>query len=155
MVSKKESSEMTPPPISDNNDVEAQSPAISQEAKTEPEISALPRERIVAENEVFKRVFADLQRELAKIDETYGAEAEASDPVKKLSGEVSALKNDIQQIMRFLEQSVPPRGNGTAPAQPWMQPVQQAVFPATAPIPYIQTPNISPIMPQPLNIGRM
>ncbi len=130
-----------------------------EKAETSPAATELPaepqqkenKERYLAENEIFRRYFTALQTDLDSLNKKYGKEPDSPDAVKALSGEVATLKNSVEQIRSYLEQLAANSGQRQiAPQSSWYQP------PVFSPgsgnvLPYIQTPNIQPIMPQPIN----
>ena len=107
--------------------------------------------RLQAENDVFHRALQLLQSELGEIEKEYGKDPNAPDAVKALSNEVSILKSNIEEIKNYLAQLTSAGQRQSAPQAQWYQP--QPVFPhqGVNTLPYIQTPNIQPIMPQPIN----
>lgn len=118
--------------------------------------SAENRDKLTAQLEAYKRHFAALQTELAEIEHQFGADSEsASDPLKELTGEVSAFKGELSELRRMLEdlRNAPATAAAQAPVlpMPQQQPQQQFYYQppmvAPAPLPYIQTPNFAPLMP--------
>jgi hypothetical protein len=120
------------------------------------------RDKITAQLEAYKRCFAALQTELAEIEQQFGVDSEsASDPLKELTGEVSAFKGELSELRRMLEEL----RNAPAPAaqapvlpMPQQQPQQQFYYqsPMVAPatLPYLQTPSFAPLMPAMPNFNR-
>lgn len=120
------------------------------------------RDKLTAQLEAYKRCFAALQTELAEIEQQYGVEeTPASDPLKELTGEVSAFKGELSELRRMLEEL----RNAPAPAaqapilpMPQQQPQQQFYYqpPMVAPatLPYLQTPSFAPLMPAMPNFNR-
>ena len=106
------------------------------------------KERLQAENEVFRRYFAALQADLESIEKEYGKDPNAPDAVKVLSGEVATLKNSIEEIKNYLAQ-LASAGQRQQPQGQLFQPAMP-VFPqnTNGVLPYISTPSIPPIMPQ-------
>lgn len=135
------------------SDAESQKTPLEAEA-TQEQQSVTPVsvcEKATAQLEAYKRCISALQAELAEIEQQFGADSEsASDPVKELAGEVSSFKSDMAEIRKMLEdmRSAPVQ----AQAQMMPQPVQPQVYyqaPVVTPtaLPYIPTPNFTPIMP--------
>ena len=131
---------------------------VKEHLTTEP-VAATPKEnlevvskdRMQAENELFRKIFAALQTELAELDKTFGKAEDQPDPVKDLYGEFSNLKASVEEIKNYLAQlaSAGQRQQMQSPSQ-WVPQVQPpGMFqPGAATLPYIPTPNIQPIMPQ-------
>ena len=117
--------------------------------------SAENRDKVTAQLEAYKRCFAALQTELAEIEQQFGTDSEpASDPLKELTGEVSAFKGELSDLRRMLEDlRSAPATAARAPVlpMPQQQPQQQFYYQppmvAPTPLPYIQTPNFAPLMP--------
>ncbi len=122
-------------------------PAATPEENSE----VVSKDRMQAENELFRKFFAALQTELAELDKTFGKAEEQPDPVKDLYGEFSILKASVEEIKNYLSQlaSAGQRQQMQSPNQ-WLPQVQPpGMFqPGAATLPYIPTPNIQPIMPQ-------
>lgn len=161
-----------------NGKGEELSPEVMTELQVEPtgqpreEQDSTQEERLVAENEAYRRCFATLQGELDEIAQKYPLDnAEITiDPVKALSSEVGELKNGFAQLREMIEKSQQPaqsqpQGQATqsqaqqnyqtwAPYPPQtVYPQQQSIYSSpifsAAPLPYIQTPNYAPqvVMP--------
>lgn len=128
----------TPPPLSEN------------------------RDKSLAQLDAYVRCFAALQVELAKIEQRFGADpVTADDPLKALTGEVSGCKAEMAELRKMLEdlRNAPavqaqgqPMPQQQQPQQFYYQPQPQMVTPA--PLPYIQTPNFTPLMPAMPNFNR-
>jgi septal ring factor EnvC (AmiA/AmiB activator) len=130
-----------------------------QETEIAESVSVENRDKLTAQLEAYKRCFAALQTELAEIEQQFGTDSEsASDPLKELTGEVSAFKGELSELRRMLEEL----RNAPAPAvqspvlpmlqqQPQQQPQQQYYYQSPmvtpAPLPYLQTPSFAPLMP--------
>lgn len=120
-------------------------------ATPEENSEVVSKDRMQAENELFRKFYAALQTELAELDKTFGKAEEQPDPVKDLYGDVSKLKASVEEIRNYLSQlaSAGQRQQMQLPS-PWLPQVQPpGMFqPGPATLPYIPTPNIQPIMPQ-------
>lgn len=111
------------------------------------------RDKALAQLEAYKRCFAELQTALAEIEQQFGTDpAAAADPLKELTGEVSGCKAEMAELRKMLEDlRNAPAGGQPMPQQQqpqqqfYYQPQPQMVTPA--PLPYIQTPNFTPLMP--------
>ena len=141
-----------------NEEIE-NSAAAQPDGKVSENVSAENRDKLTAQLDAYKRCFAALQIELAEIEQQFGTEPKpADDPLKELTGEVSAFKGELSELRRMLEDL----RNAPAPAvqapvlpmlqqQPQQHPQQQyyyqspMVTPAT--LPYLQTPSFAPLMP--------
>lgn len=120
-------------------------------ATPEENLEVPSKDRMQAENELFRKFYAALQTELAELDKTFGKADNQSDPVKDLYGEVSNLKASVEEIKNYLSQLASAgQRQQMQPANQWMPQVQPpGIFqPGAATLPYIPTPNIPPIMPQ-------
>ena len=125
-------------------------------------VSAENRDKLTAQLEAYKRCFAALQTELAEIEQQFGAEPKpADDPLKELTGEVSAFKGELSELRRMLEEL----RNAPAPAvqapvlpmhqqQPQQQYYYQSPMVTPATLPYLQTPSFAPLMPAMPNFNR-
>ena len=126
-----------------------------QETEIAESVSTENRDKLTAQLEAYKRHFAALQTELAEIEQQFGTDSDsASDPLKELTGEVSAFKGELSELRRMLEDlRNAPATAAQAPVlpMPQQQPQQQFYYQppmvAPAPLPYIQTPNFAPLMP--------
>lgn len=126
-----------------------------QETEIAESVSAENRDKLTAQLDAYKRCFAALQAELAEIEQRFGVDSEsASDPLKELTGEMSAFKGELSEVRRMLEEL----RNAPAPAvqspvlpMPQQQPQQQYYYqsPMVTPttLPYLQTPSFAPLMP--------
>ena len=112
------------------------------------------RDKALAQLDAYKRCFTALQAELADIEQQFGANESsgADDPLKALTDEVSGFKGEMAELRKMLEDLWnAPAGGQTMPQQQqpqqqfYYQPQPQMVTPA--PLPYIQTPNFTPLMP--------
>lgn len=131
------------------------SAAAQPDGEVTENVSAESRDKLTAQLEAYKRCFAALQAELAEIEQQFGADSESvSDPLKELTGEVSAFKGELSELRRMLEEL----RNAPAPAVqapvlpiPQQQPQQQYYYQSPmvtpAPLPYLQTPSFTPLMP--------
>lgn len=123
-------------------------PEIEQTAPVES------RDKALAQLDAYKRCFVALQAELAEIEQQFGADpAPADDPLKELTGEVSGFKGELAELRKMLEDLRQPQQQYQAP-QPQPYYVQQPQMVAPAPLPYLQTPNYTPIMPAMPNFNR-
>lgn len=120
------------------------------------------RDKSLAQLDAYVRCFAALQVELAEIEQRFGADSAAvDDPLKALTGEVSGCKAEMAELRKMLEdlRNAPavqaqgqPMPQQQQPQQFYYQPQPQMVTPA--PLPYIQTPNFTPLMPAMPNFNR-
>ena len=120
-------------------------------ATPEENLEVVSKDRMQAENELFRKFYAALQTEIAELDKTFGKADNQPDPVKDLYGEVSNLKASVEEIKNYLSQLASAgQRQQMQPANQWMPQVQPpGIFqPGAATLPYIPTPNIPPIMPQ-------
>lgn len=135
---------------------EIETSAVAQvDGEVTENVSAENRDKLTAQLEAYKRCFAALQTELAEIEQQFGEDSEpTSDPLKELTGEVSAFKGELSELRRMLEEL----RNAPAPAvqapvlpMPQQQPQQQYYYQSPmvtpAPLPYLQTPSFTPLMP--------
>jgi septal ring factor EnvC (AmiA/AmiB activator) len=139
---------------------EIENSAVAQvDGEVTENVSAENRDKLTAQLDAYKRCFAALQTELAEIEQQFGAETKpADDPLKELTGEISAFKGELSELRRMLEEL----RNAPAPAvqspvlpmlqqQPQQQPQQQYYYQSPmvtpAPLPYLQTPSFAPLMP--------
>lgn len=133
-------------------------PAGSEHEQQQQSIATPPplsenRDKALAQLEAYKRCFAELQTALAEIEQQFGTDpAEADDPLKELTGEFSGFKAEMAELRKMLEDlRNAPEGGQTMPQQ--QQPQQQFYYQpqppmvTPAPLPYIQTPNFTPLMP--------
>ena len=113
-------------------------------------------ERIRLENEAYQKHFLALQQEIEDIRKKFPDTSETSgdeDPVKRLSGEVTELKNgfgELKELLRKSQEKSTQQMNQNQPFQPYQQPIQQ-VFPQPNPYypPMFQTSTIMPAPPLP------
>lgn len=113
-------------------------------------------ERIRLENEAYQKHFLALQQEIEEIRKKFPDTSETSgdeDPVKRLSGEVTELKNGFGELKELIQKSQEKSAqqiNQNQPFQPYQQPIQQ-VFPQSNPYypPMFQTSTIMPAPPLP------
>ena len=113
-------------------------------------------ERIRLENEAYQKHFLALQQEIEEIRKKFPDTSETSgdeDPVKRLSGEVTELKNGFGELKELLQKSQEKstqQVNQNQPFQPYQQPIQQ-IFPQPNPYypPMFQTSTIMPAPPLP------
>lgn len=113
-------------------------------------------ERIRLENEAYQKHFLALQQEIEEIRKKFPDASEAhgdEDPVKRLSGEVTELKNGFGELKELIQKSQEKSAqqiNQNQPFQPYQQPIQQ-VFPQPNPYypPMFQTSTIMPAPPLP------
>ena len=133
-------------------------PAGSEHEQQQQSIATPPplsenRDKSLAQLDAYVRCFAALQVELAEIEQRFGADpVTADDPLKALTGEVSGCKAEMAELRKMLEDlRNAPAGGQLMPQQQqpqqqfYYQPQPQMVTPA--PLPYIQTPNFTPLMP--------
>lgn len=138
-----------------NEEIENSAVAQVDGEEAESVSSTESRDKLTAQLEAYKRCFAALQTELAEIEQQFGTDSEsANDPLKELTGEVSAFKGELSELRRMLEDL----RNAPAPAVqapvlpiPQQQPQQQYYYQSPmvtpAPLPYLQTPSFAPLMP--------
>lgn len=116
-------------------------------------------ERLRLENEAFQKHFAALQEELSEIRQRFHIEEPPPpDPVALLTGQVTDLQNNFQQLQQMLsqqqnqQQQPPPQQiQFIQPPQPqqysfYPQPMYQpppAIMPAPA-LPFFSTPSLAP-----------
>ena len=113
-------------------------------------------ERIRLENEAYQKHFLALQQEIEEIRKKFPDTSETSgeeDPVKRLSGEVTELKNgfgELKELLRKSQEKSTQQVNQNQPFQPYQQPIQQ-IFPQPNPYypPMFQTSTIMPAPPLP------
>lgn len=113
-------------------------------------------ERIRLENEAYQKHFLALQQEIEEIRKKFPDTSETSgdeDPVKRLSGEVTELKNgfgELKELLRKSQEKSTQQINQNQPFQPYQQPIQQ-IFPQPNPYypPMFQTSTIMPAPPLP------
>ncbi len=113
-------------------------------------------ERIRLENEAYQKHFLALQQEIEEIRKKFPDSSEEEindDPVKRLSGEVTELKNGFGELKELIQKSQEKsiqQMNQNQPFQPFQHPIQQ-VFPQPNPYypPMFQTSTIMPAPPLP------
>lgn len=145
-------------------------PAGSEHEQQQQSIATPPplsenRDKSLAQLDAYVRCFAALQVELAEIEQRFGADpVTADDPLKTLTGEVSGFKAEMAEMRKMLEDlRNAPAVQAQAmlqqqqPQQPFYyqpQPQPQPQMVTTAPLPYIPTPNFTPLMPAMPNFNR-
>lgn len=117
-------------------------------------MAAESQDKLAAQLAAYKRCFSDLQKELADIEEKFGAdpEQEKEDPLKTLAGEVGAFKSEMAELRKMLEELRNAPKNHPALQQPQQYPQQQYYMQpqpmmTPTPLPYLQTPTFAPLMP--------
>ena len=108
------------------------------------------------ENEAYQKHFLALQQEIEEIRKKFPDSSEEEindDPVKRLSGEVTELKNGFGELKELIQKSQEKsiqQMNQNQPFQPFQHPIQQ-VFPQPNPYypPMFQTSTIMPAPPLP------
>jgi hypothetical protein len=122
-----------------------ETPSAPQVTPTEPESHAPGKGELLAlENAIFRKHIEALTAELAELRSKYNINA---DPADTLTGEVRELKAMLQNLTAQMQQvqQAQQQHQGT---QPMPQPVQwQTAQPQHFGVPYIQTPNYTPLMP--------
>ncbi len=123
----------------------AEAPTGTPEASTAPETPAMGKGELAAlENAIFRKHVESINAELAELHAKYDVK---TDPADTLADEVRELKAMLQNLTAQMQQvqQAQQQHQGT---QPMPQPVQwQTAQPQHFGVPYIQTPNYTPLMP--------
>ena len=126
----------------------AEPPQETQETQTQPETPAPGKAELAAlENAIYRKHLEALSSELAELRARRDLKADPTDTlteeVRELKGQFAELKSMLQNLPAQMQQQ-----QHTAPPPPMPQQMQWTP-PAPQPIgvPYIQTPNYTPLMP--------
>lgn len=121
-----------------------ETPAGTPEASPPPESPAMGKGELAAlENAIFRKHLDAMNAELAELHAKYDVK---TDPADTLADEVRELKSMLQNLTAQMQQvqQAQQQHQGTQA----MQPVQwQTAQPQHFGVPYIQTPNYTPLMP--------
>lgn len=139
--------------ISESSSGQAENDSESRGQETRIHVS---EDRIRLENEAYQKHFLALQQEIEEIRKKFPDTSETSgdeDPVKRLSGEVTELKNgfgELKELIQKSQEKSTQQMNQNQPFQPYQHPIQQ-VFPQPNPYypPMFQTSTIMPAPPLP------
>ncbi|MBS1369814.1 MAG: hypothetical protein HPZ91_07660 [Lentisphaeria bacterium] len=140
------------------SEISPEETASAEPVKEEPAaVTDKAAECAALENEAYRRHMEALNAELVEIRTRFGMEDVPVDPVAALSGEVSGLKSGFSEMKAILEriqeqkaeapQSPPPYQQPAWVPQMVQQPMMQQPMFGAPPLPYIQTPSYTPIMP--------
>jgi uncharacterized coiled-coil DUF342 family protein len=125
-----------------------ETPIEAQTTATEPETPAMSKGELAAiENAIFRKHIDALNAELAELHAKYDAK---TDPADTLTGEVRELKGQFAELKALLQNLTAQvqQAQQHQNTQPMPQPVQwQTAQPQHFGVPYIQTPNYTPLMP--------
>ena len=118
----------------------------------EPETPTPGKAELAAlENAIFRKHIDAMNAELAELRAKYDINA---DPANTLTGEVRELKEQFSELKSLLQTLTSQVQQGTQ-TQPMPQPMQwQTAQPQHFGVPYIQTPNYTPLMPAATTIFR-
>lgn len=125
-----------------------ETPQETQEPQSQPETPAPGKAELAAlENAIYRKHLEALSSELAELRERYDLKVDPADTlaeeVRELKGQFAELKAMLQNLPAQMQQQ-----QQTAPPPPMPQPVQwQTAQPQHFGVPYIQTPNYTPLMP--------
>lgn len=122
----------------------AETPTGTPEASTPPETPAMGKGELAAlENAIFRKHVESINAELAELHAKYDVK---TDPADTLADEVRELKAMLQNLTAQMQQVQQAQQHQGTQAMP--QPVQwQTAQPQHFGVPYIQTPNYTPLMP--------
>lgn len=130
----------------------AETPTGAPEASTVPETPVMSKGELAAlENAIFRKHIDALNAELAELHAKCDVK---TDPADTLTGEVRELKGQFAELKALLQnltaqmQQVQQAQQQHQSTQQMPQPVQwQTAQPQHFGVPYIQTPNYTPLMP--------
>lgn len=122
-----------------------ETPQETQEPQSQPETPVPGKAELAAlENAIYRKHLEALSSELAELREKYDLKVDPADTlaeeVRELKGEFAELKSMLQNLPAQMQQQqqTPPM-----PQQmQWQPPAPQPIG-----VPYIQTPNYTPLMP--------
>lgn len=126
----------------------AEAPTGTPEASAPPEPPAMSKGELAAlENAIFRKHIDAMNAELAELHAKYDVKTDPADTltgeVRELKGQFAELKAMLQNLTAQVQQAQQHQGT-----QPMPQPVQwQTAQPQHFGVPYIQTPNYTPLMP--------
>lgn len=125
-----------------------ETPQETQEPQIQPETPAPGKAELAAlENAIYRKHLEALSSELAELRTRYDLKVDPADTlaeeVRELKGQFAELKAMLQNLPAQMQQQ-----QQTTPPPPMPQPVQwQTAQPQHFGVPYIQTPNYTPLMP--------
>lgn len=125
-----------------------ETPAGTPEASPPPETPVMGKGELAAlENAIFRKHVESINAELAELHAKYDVKTDPADTltgeVRELKGQFAELKALLQNLTAQVQQAQQHQGTQAMP-----QPVQwQTTQPQHFGVPYIQTPNYTPLMP--------
>lgn len=126
----------------------AETPTGTPEASSPPETPAMSKGELAAlENAIFRKHVESINAELAELHAKYDVKADPADTltgeVRELKGQFAELKALLQNLTAQVQQAQQHQGTQPMPQPVQWQTAQQQHFG----VPYIQTPNYTPLMP--------
>ena len=125
-----------------------ETPQETRDPQPQPETPAPGKAELAAlENAIYRKHLEALSSELAELRAKYDLKVDPADTlaeeVRELKGEFAELKSMLQNLPAQMQQQ-----QQTAPPPPMPQQMQwQPPAPQPIGVPYIQTPNYTPLMP--------